>query len=352
MKHNNNFDVIRLVAALFVITSHAFWMTGKHTMEPLMVFSNNTTTISTIGLYMFFFTSGYLVTVSALASDNARHFLVKRFLRIYPALIVVVLISVFIAGPLLTRLSTADYFQHPRTWAYLLNMAGIRKYFHLPGVFKGPQFYTDDFNGPLWTIGLELKLYISLAILVAFGWIHNKKLHLLICTSLITAALGIYIVRDYGFVPVRYIGQKDFLLMVSFYLGSMIVVGKPSITFLKIAAAAAGIFLLLRLRGVLPNILVDEIVFYSLATYFLAFTKKFRVHIRNDISYGMYLVSMPVQQVCYILSGYNTNPWFNIAVCLLPTIILAWLSWKYIEQPCLQLKHLYRGHTSLARQAV
>lgn len=348
MSHDNNFDVLRLVAALFVIVSHAFQMTGNLATEPLIALSHKTITISTIGLYMFFFTSGFLVTHSAMVSDNVKQFLFKRFLRIFPAMIVVVLVSVFIAGPLLTSLSTADYFEHPRTWGYLQNLVGRGKYLHLPGVFQGPEFYMNDFNGPLWTIGLELKLYFFLAILLALGWIHNKRLHLLICTGLILVVMGLWILRNNGYLALWFLRQRDVPLIVAFCLGSMIAAGKPSAIFLKIAGAVAGLVFLLRLTGVVPDIKVDEIVFFSIATYFLAFTKKFRVHITNDISYGIYLVSMPVQSICYILSGFNSNPWLNILLCLVPTCMLAWLSWKYIEQPCLQLKHLYRSRPQLA----
>ena len=66
---------------------------------------------------MFFVTSGFLVTGSLVNRGDLVAFLWARALRIYPALWVMLGLTVFVLAPALTALPLADYFgaaQHMR----------------------------------------------------------------------------------------------------------------------------------------------------------------------------------------------------------------------------------------------
>ncbi len=136
MSHRNNFNFLRIFAAVLVAVTHSYAITGHAETEFLHRLTNGNFYLSSIGLYIFFFTSGYLVSLSAANSKSALIFLKKRILRIYPALIVVVIISVFIAGPLLTKFSLRQYFTDADTWKYLWTSSGFKIRFRLPGVFE------------------------------------------------------------------------------------------------------------------------------------------------------------------------------------------------------------------------
>ncbi len=86
----NNFDFLRILATLAVLYSHHFALTGQ--IEP------NFFGISSLGgaaVIVFFVISGYLTTGSWFNDPNVLRFSLKRFLRIWPGLIVVILFSYF-----------------------------------------------------------------------------------------------------------------------------------------------------------------------------------------------------------------------------------------------------------------
>ena len=84
-------------------------------------------------LPMFFGLSGFLITGSA-QRLSLRNFLINRGLRIFPALIVEIMLSAFVLGPIFTSLALHDYLTSPQTYHYLTNIVGLINY-NLPGVF-------------------------------------------------------------------------------------------------------------------------------------------------------------------------------------------------------------------------
>src|SRR5579871_1464824 len=90
----NNFDHVRLFGALLVIYGHAYPLTG--TVIPGFAANG----VATIGVKIFFSISGYLVAQSWLRDPNIVRFFTRRALRIFPALIAVVLLSTFVLGPI------------------------------------------------------------------------------------------------------------------------------------------------------------------------------------------------------------------------------------------------------------
>ena len=85
-------------------------------------------------LPMFFALSGFLVGSSLERCRTLGMFLGLRAIRIYPALIVEVILSAFILGPLVTTFQLGDYFHDPLFRQYLLNAVGD-VHFTLPGIF-------------------------------------------------------------------------------------------------------------------------------------------------------------------------------------------------------------------------
>lgn len=101
----NNFDCLRLVAASMMVMSHSFDLLGKpdtvgKNSEPLVTLTNNQMSLGSLGVWIFFSASGYLITQSLLRSSSYKVYFVKRFLRIFPALILDLIISAFLWGPL------------------------------------------------------------------------------------------------------------------------------------------------------------------------------------------------------------------------------------------------------------
>ena len=57
----------------------------------------------------------------------------------------------------------------------------------------------------------------------------------------------------------------------------------------------------------------------------------------NDISYRLYIIAYPVQQIAFKLTGYNQSVILQLFLTLLVSVPLAFLSWKFIENPFINL---------------
>ena len=81
---DNNFNLIRIVAALAVLVDHSFALAiGTADARPFLI--NSSLNISFLAVDIFFVTSGFLVTASLLTRQNTMEFVLARALRIYPA---------------------------------------------------------------------------------------------------------------------------------------------------------------------------------------------------------------------------------------------------------------------------
>ena len=81
----NNFDALRLVAAIGVIFSHSFLIAeGTQNRDWLILLTGNQCILGLTGVFVFFAISGFLVTQSFEQTANPLHYLAKRALRIFP----------------------------------------------------------------------------------------------------------------------------------------------------------------------------------------------------------------------------------------------------------------------------
>ena len=121
ISHENNFRIVRHIAATAVIFSHAFVVTGGYESlqsEPLERATG--VSFAELAVNIFFVTSGFLVAQSILTRGSLVAYFISRALRIYPALILVVSLSALVLGPLVTVLSVGEYFTSKSVWAYIV----------------------------------------------------------------------------------------------------------------------------------------------------------------------------------------------------------------------------------------
>ena len=100
-ERNNNFNLLRFLAATAVIFSHSYALTGHGMEEPLLQWSAGATYFGVLGVTVFFIISGFLVSKSV-ERKMVGAFAAARALRIFPALIAATLFSVLLAGALST----------------------------------------------------------------------------------------------------------------------------------------------------------------------------------------------------------------------------------------------------------
>ena len=116
---DNNFTILRLIAAYAVLVAHSYDLSLGHSGgNPI-----NTLIVGwwgwglgTSAVAAFFVMSGFLVGASYLHRQNLLAFIEARGLRIFPGLIVAVIICALIVGPWVTTLPIRDYLVHPQVW--------------------------------------------------------------------------------------------------------------------------------------------------------------------------------------------------------------------------------------------
>jgi peptidoglycan/LPS O-acetylase OafA/YrhL len=332
---DNNFNLIRFLAATLVILSHSYSLTGLD--DPLQKYGE---TLGLLAVDVFFITSGFLVTGSLFQRKSVISFVTARILRIYPALIAAVLFCVFVIGTAYTRLPISLYFSDNGIYRFLFhNMTLLGKLeFNLPGVFENNPL-KNAVNGSLWTLPVEVRLYASLTILSGFFYIKKIKQserfikYAILSCCAISTALFIYY---YEFSCYTY-GTLRCVSM--FFIGAACWVLRHRI----IISHTISLFLLALPPLFLWDIKVFFILLHLVTWYFVlyaayapdSFIRRFNLF--GDYSYGLYIYAMPIQQsLAQSYSGINNVKMFLFSFLL--TLFLAVISWHLIERPMLQKK--------------
>jgi peptidoglycan/LPS O-acetylase OafA/YrhL len=346
----NNFDVLRLFAAALVLFSHSFALTGLS--EPKLGASS----LGVVGVEIFFAISGFLVIKSWLSQPRLHAFLFKRSLRILPALAVTVFASAYVLGPLVTDTAWRDYFLSARPVHHVVDTltsvlsAGVvgNIQYELPGVFANNPH--GAVNGSLWTLPVEVRAYYLLALLGMLG---------LLVRWLPAVAggglLAVFVISVGGNWPAvgstvdRLAGQQETLMLLAIFMTSALLYLKRARVRLTAPLAGAAMLAWLALSWTRfgPAVAVVTVPYVAL---FLAYRSGARLRVltrHGDMSYGLYLLAFPVQQVVVLIAGKGLGPWGLAAVSLPLTYGLAYVSWKVVEEPALRLKR----HLSQARRA-
>ncbi|HYI81791.1 MAG TPA: hypothetical protein VEX11_01120, partial [Acetobacteraceae bacterium] len=61
---------------------------------------------------------------------------------------------------------------------------------------------------------------------------------------------------------------------------------------------------------------------------------------RGDLSYGIFILAWPIQQTAALLLGPAATWYWNIVLSLPVVLALAWLSWRFVEEPALRLRRV------------
>lgn len=323
----NNLDLIRFIAAASVILSHAFPLViGKGTIEPLQEFTNGQVALGGVAVAIFFIVSGFLIIQSFERSENLIAYFTARFLRIFPALIVCVLLTMFVLGPIMTKLSLSAYFSNFETYNYAVAMTTLNFLSpNLPGVFEDNIFGTAV-NGSLWTLKYEFICYIGVAF---FGIIGLLKKRISLIVFLLLAVLT-YIVQN------PYLNDL-FRLSMFFYSGMLFYLYKDKIRLNWKLALLSVLFLLLS-----ANLGFFNLALAVFGTYLVFYLGYFKVTYENfakntDFSYGIYIYAWPIQQSLVAINP-TMHVWENFIYTLFLAMFISYFSWRLFEKPALKLK--------------
>jgi peptidoglycan/LPS O-acetylase OafA/YrhL len=315
----NNFDGLRLCAALAVVWSHAFLLSGRAEPMPGPLRSPGH-----LAVLVFFSISGYLVARSWASDPHPLRFLTRRALRIWPAWAVAVTICGLGALP-----SVRDDLDVMQAQAWFTNLAFQQVDWQ---VFRGT--VRHDLNGSLWTVPYEVACYVVLAATAPLlgpwrRWACALLLGCLVATFLalggqhaLEAAL-----RDWGRFPwLPYFGAFFLAGMCCFEFGTRYAPAFFAAGVLAIALGEVEMGQLLAIPAISAWVGVRSWPLLRSSGRF------------GDLSYGLYLWAWPCQQVIVIWLGRQAPLPLLLGTCVACTAVLAWLSWHAIERPALSMK--------------
>lgn len=333
----NNFDLLRLLLAVFVILSHSYIMfDGKDASDPLASLFQGIT-LGELAVNGFFLLSGYLIVQSWEKTPDLWSFMMKRIWRIYPGFIVAALFSAFVAGPLgsnaASYLSQLELFKLAKSMLFLKVPA-------VPPSFESLPFPTV--NGSMWTIFFEFLCYLAVAVLGLTGAIRHRRYWLM--ATLLLVALGIA-QKAWHFLPAQNFYFPALRLSTFFFVGACFYLfreyvpypDRTSSRWLPVSACS-----LLLLLGVsykaLPDIVLATgagYLLFSLAFWQHPVLSRYRKF--PDMSYGVYLYGWPVQKLLlWYVPGMTPRTLFASALAC--SLVLGLVSWYAIERPFLKLK--------------
>lgn len=326
----NNFDALRFWAALAVLWSHTFSTTMKHEKwEPFMLLSNGQTTMGTVAVAVFFVISGYLITQSFERSRSALRFAKARVLRLMPALLVVLFLSAFVMGPIVTSLPLSDYFGDPQTYRYFFLNGSLTGFAgHLPGVFADNPMRAV--NGALWTLRFEAECYILIFALGIFGLLNRYVTLALFCAGIAYLAFdGPYTIEDFVDWNHRVDLATKFLAGAVIYHWRLKLNGGAAM----FCAAVTGLALLLGdLWLALPTVFAFFVIYIAQGPFRMPNMARF-----GDLSYGIYIYAWPVKQM--LIHYEVATAWYTVgSLATVITIALAFLSWHLVEKIALGFK--------------
>lgn len=333
ISRENNFALLHFLGACMVIYGHQWALLGRSVPG----FLGNS--VSTLGVKMIFVITGFLITRSFLRSGNLREFLKRRLIRIFPALIFCILLTVFSLS-LVSRLRFPEYFKW--SFSYVWHNILLYPWYNLPGVFEANP-YPNAVNGSLWTMPVEVAMYFVIGILL---WLKTKIRKESLGRCLYTAVALLFVL----FEAWKDVTGTSFSLCVwgtnwavamdlipYMFIGSLFEAANlKKYCNLQIAAALLLLSCGISFRNM--ELLTFVVLPYTTMSFALC-EKPFFAHWfkKNNIAYGMYLWGFPIQQLLIyfiqVRAEYYMSPNLYFALSLAPIIGMALLSHRLIEKP-------------------
>ena len=334
----NNFDLIRLIAALVVVFAHSYALAQKE-YDPLSSFLSYGFS-GTLAVWAFLIISGFLVARSR-ENNDLTSFVLARFLRIYPGFVLVTVVETFVIAPI---------FYDGKIYYYFANFAGAHLHnlllwpqdYYIPNVFNKLPF--GAMNGSLWTIPLELSFYVVLVVLIFIANFKMPYLYALVFFASLAGQVALFYLNSTyasstlnllnGISAFQFITYSSYFLvgvcawkyreLIHMNLGGLV------IAFSSMLAARNSYFAPLAVTFCLPYIILYIAVSGSFGT---AMAQRI-----GDLSYGTYLFAYPITN-CVVSLTKQRLPSLAVFLITCPVILsVAWLSWRFVEKPCLSMK--------------
>ncbi len=319
----------------------------------------------------FFILSGFVLTISYERSKNKlqhpfRSFLASRFLRIYPLFFITTVIMyllkvIFDAG---TPVDEASIFFNI-SWQLSPTFITLIHSLTLIGLEN-----TWLYNGPAWTLVFEMRYALFFPL---FFYILRRtwlSLLLFIGAAFIAADIaGSLEVVDLFYAPDQFTSNScSMICFLLFYSGGILLAihrerlsklynslsryGQAGILIMTIIAVINPLWIKYIMPSELNTSIGNCIMLLGVATWIIIllnnktiaaiFSKQFLITIGRS-SFSIYMWHTPIFTMLYMTLYEIVNIWIIILLSTITSLIVAQLSFRYIEKPIIALSHRLRG---------
>jgi len=337
-------EILRFFSSLMVVIwhyQHFFLPFNTNAQEKflniessLLIIMGLDIEIGTLGVYIFFGISGVVFSATYLNTGKIllKDYFVKRFARLYPLHFFTLILVAFI--------QFLNFYQFNSYEIYFYNDL---KHFFLNLFFISHWGFEDgwSFNAPIWTVSLEIQVYILFFLLINF---LNKSKYMLSFIIIIffyvlrefffdTNKLNAFILFFSGTILYRiYQSEKNQILLILFVLfGSANLIGNFKIILFSLSIISGFLYL-------------DLILNINLKI------KRFFEFLGN-LTYASYLIHTPIQLfIIYTINNFNLRiiRFENISIFFCFIFIVYFFSYyvfKYFEKPASTwIKKFYPRH--------
>lgn len=344
----NNFDLLRLLAASQVVLFHliehlnlSFSGIAENFLHILRFFP---------GVPIFFVISGFLISLSLERNPNLKIYAINRGLRVFPGLWICFLISII-------TVTITGYWQNARVAidqaiVWVLAQISVGQFFN-PDFMR--EYGVGTLNGSLWTIPVELQFYVVLPIIyLIIAHFKPRTQNIILLALIVLFAILSLLCLEYKhsnpenietkltfitFVPYLYMFLTGTLIQRLLPVLRPILEGKALYWLISyiISSYLIGMITELEVAGNYLNPLSFFILAFVIISCGFSYPVVSEQLLRgNDISYGIYLYHMVIANMFVELSLTGSLSFFFFACTI--TILLAVLSWQFVEKRALALK--------------
>lgn len=343
---NNSLNLIRLFLASLVLFAHTYFIIGLPPESQPLLGDQHLGVWAVAG---FFAVSGYLITASRQRSRFA-DFLILRIGRIFPAFIVVLLVTAFLFGPIahfINHGTLSGYLRtgtSPMSYIFLNLFLEVRTYAIGDTLSYVP--YPDAWNGSLWTLYYEFLCYIFVGVFLI--WRRARTSVWPIIGAFFVSVL-VYAKIDFflSFVD----GNPSFRLLamlLPYFLGGAVArVLLPYFGLHWIPGVASLLIVIFGIEfgpGWTAELLAPLLAYGLLWLSTVIPQPKWIA--QNDVSYGIYVYAFPVQQLLAVFGIVTLGPILFSVLALAITAVFAVGSWYLVERPALRRTRLATGRSA------
>jgi len=306
-----------------------------------------------VGVQCFFVLSGFLVATSYRRLKSPLRFLWHRALRLFPGCWLCLAFTALVLGPIIyfTSFHTSGYFeQKPSPLGYIWhNLVVPRHQIGIGGLVADNPRGTD-LNGSLWTLFYEGACYLFVAGIGAVGLLGRGRFVWLALWVLAMMGCAFYSSGVALGLASRLYDTSGKLLCLHFVAG-VVWAAFPEIAAVIVRrhwpALLGAVTLVAAWRlhgGACVSPLLLPLILFWLAMHLPL--RDWENRLGGDYSYGLYVFGYPVQQTLAHFGVHHAGfgPYFFTSFG--GALVLAVLSWRFVEAPALGLKRIFDRPTS------